>query len=78
MTPALETSGLRLLAYGPEHDAQTVAWLNDPEIQRSFGLARRLTNESHRAWVEANGDYLIWAIAGEKDEHFGNILRQPT
>ncbi len=78
MTPVLEATAVRLLPYGPEHDAQTVAWLNDERMQRSFGLSRTITLASHRAWIVANKDVLIWAISGEADEHFGNILLQPV
>lgn len=78
MTPALEATTVRLLPYGPEHDAQTVAWLNDERMQRSFGLSRKITVASHRAWILANADTFIWAITGEAGEHFGNILLQPV
>ena len=78
MTPVLEAEGLRLIPYGAEHDAKTVAWLNDPEIQRGFGLARTLTLESHRAWIAANSSSLIWAIISESDEHCGNVLLHPA
>jgi RimJ/RimL family protein N-acetyltransferase len=78
MTPALEAAGLRLIPYGAEHDVQTVAWLNDPELQRGFGLARKITLESHRAWLAANSSSLIWAIIGESHEHCGNVLLHPV
>src|SRR5690349_21193935 len=78
MTPVLKADGLRLIPYGAEHDAKTVAWLNDPEIQRNFGLSRKLTVESHRSWIAANSCSLIWAIVRESDEHCGNVLLHPA
>lgn len=57
---------------------QTVTWLNDPELQRCFGLARKITLESHRAWLAANSSSLIWAIIGESHEHCGNVLLHPV
>ena len=75
--PALHSSGLNLVPYATEHDAQTIAWLNDPEMRRDFGLARPITLDAHRAWLAANPDTLIWAIT-QAGEHFGNVLLQPT
>ena len=78
MTPILEAVGLRLIPYDVEHDAQTVAWLNDPELQGDFGLGRKLTLESHRAWIAANSSCLIWAIINESHAHCGNVLLHPV
>jgi RimJ/RimL family protein N-acetyltransferase len=76
--PALQTSELRLIPYAAEHDTQTIAWLNNPELQGTFGLSRRITRKSHRAWLAANPDILIWAITGKPGGHFGNVLLQTT
>ena len=76
-TPALQTSGLHLVPYAAGHDAQTISWLNNPQMQRDFGLSRHITQKSHRAWLAANPDTLIWAITGA-GEHFGNVLLQAT
>lgn len=65
----------QLVPYGKEHDAQTVQWLNNAELQRDFGLSRPITQESHRAWVERNPETIIWAIT-ESDVHLGNVLLQ--
>lgn len=74
MISTLEIDGLRLVPYADEHDIQTVRWLNDPVLQRGFGLARQITLESHRDWLAANRDILVWAITDEGGEHCGNVL----
>ena len=71
--PLLQSSSLRLIPYGAAHDEQTIRWLNDPGLQRSFGLSRKVTPESHRAWIEANPGTLIWAIS-DQERHLGNVL----
>jgi len=76
-TPLLQTAETQLVPYAAEHDAQTIAWLNDTQMQRDFGLSRPITLESHRIWLAANSDTLIWAITGA-DEHLGNLLLQPA
>lgn len=78
MISTLEMDGLRLDPYAIKHDIQTVLWLNDPVLQRGFGLAREVTLESHRAWLAANRDILIWAIIDKEGEHCGNVLLHPV
>jgi len=63
----------QLVPYGKEHDAQTVQWLNNAELQRDFGLSRPVTQGSHRAWVERNPETIIWAIT-RNSRHLGNVL----
>ena len=63
----------QVVPYGKEHDAKTVQWLNNAELQEDFGLSRTITVESHRAWVDANPKTLIWAITRES-RHLGNVL----
>lgn len=71
----LQTGGLQLLPYSPEHDEKTVEWLNNAELRRDFGLSRHVTRESHREWLVANPDALIWAITEDR-MHLGNVLLQ--
>jgi len=78
MTPIFEVEGLRLIPYSIDHDAQTVAWLNDPDLQGDFGIGRKLTLESHRVWIAANSSCLIWAIINESHAHCGNVLLHPA
>lgn len=78
MIDTLEIDGLRLVPYAAEHDVQTVRWLNDPLLQRGFGLLREITLESHRAWRSANKDVLMWAITDEAGDHCGNVLLDPV
>lgn len=77
MIRALVADGLRLVPYGDEHDAQTVQWLNDPQMQSGFGLTRKVALESHRAWLASNRDILVWAIMDSSGSHSGNILLHP-
>jgi|GEM_PF-1304324 len=74
-TPLLDMPKIQLIPYGKEHDALTVQWLNDPELQRDFGLSHLVTLESHRIWIEGNPDTRIWAIT-ESGVHLGNVLLQ--
>lgn len=73
-----EADGLHLVVYGPEHDAQTVEWLNDPALQQGFGLARKVTLSAHRTWCDAHPEILIWAIFDESRVHCGNLLLHPS
>jgi len=72
-----DASGV-LIPYGPAHDHQTVAWLNSPDLQATFGLRRAVTVASHRAWIEANPDTLVWAIIDHSQRHVGNVLLKIT
>jgi RimJ/RimL family protein N-acetyltransferase len=60
--------------YSIAHDAQTVAWLNSPDMQSTFGLRRSVTVVSHRAWVDSATDTHIYAILGPQSRHVGNVL----
>jgi RimJ/RimL family protein N-acetyltransferase len=60
-----------LRPYAEEHDERTVTWLNDAALQRSFGLARRVTLEGHRSWLERQDDLLLLAIT-HQERHVGN------
>ena len=74
----IEANGLRLAVYAPEHDVQTIEWLNDPALQQGFGLARQVTLDSHRAWREAHGEILMWAVMDDSGAHCGNLLLHPA
>ena len=78
MIDTLELDGLRLVPYSAEHDIQTVCWLNDPLLQRGFGLSREITLESHRTWRSANKHVLVWAITDAEGNHCGNVLLDPV
>jgi len=71
--PISRAPGIQLVPYRSEHDARTVQWLNDPKLQKDFGLSRSVSKESHRTWVEANPETVIWAIT-ESGVHLGNVL----
>lgn len=66
--------GAMMIPYGPEHDRQTVQWLNDPEMRATFGLSRTITIESHRLWLDNSRNVIIWAIVDEHLLHVGNVL----
>lgn len=78
MTPVIEADGLCLRPYAREHDHQTVLWLNNPLLQQGFGLARKVTLESHWAWLAQNPECLMWAITDEAGEYVGNVLLHPV
>jgi RimJ/RimL family protein N-acetyltransferase len=65
---------VRIVPYGPEHDQQTVEWLNGAELRETFGLSRSITRETHRHWLEHSRDVLIWAIMEKEVSHCGNVL----
>jgi RimJ/RimL family protein N-acetyltransferase len=70
----LRRATTRLIPYGREHDTQTVEWLNTPELRNSFGFSGHMTLDSHRRWVKAARNVLIWAILDERSVHCGNAL----
>lgn len=70
----LKSGPVRLKAYLPAHDASTVEWLNDPSVREGFGYTGTTTIETHRAWVEANPQVVIFAIIGPDERHSGNVL----
>ena len=65
---------VRLIPYGPEHDEQTVQWLNRSELRETFGISRAITLESHRRWLDSSPDVLIWAILDRRRAYLGNTL----
>jgi RimJ/RimL family protein N-acetyltransferase len=71
---ALQAPGVTLVPYAPRHDAQTVEWLNAPDIRSTFGISQAVTPASHRAWMESAHDTLVWAINGADGVHCGNVL----
>jgi len=73
-TVELNAEFVVLTPYAPQHDWQTVAWLNTEEIRNTFGLTRTVTLESHRRWVEAAKDTIAWAIMIPETGHCGNAL----
>lgn len=66
-----------LAKYEACHDEKTVDWLNSEHLQVSFGFRRKITVESHRAWIESAKDTLIWSI-NDKGLHVGNVLLTVT
>lgn len=69
----LRESELCLLPWSDAHTPQTVVWLNDPAIQRDFGLVFPVTVEKHDSWRHQQTRMLAWAI--ELDAvHVGNLL----
>lgn len=73
-TRTLQAAGVSLLPYAPRHDAKTVEWLNAPDIRRTFGISHAVTPASHRAWIDAARDTLVWAITDAGGAHCGNVL----
>lgn len=67
-----------LIAYEARHDRKTVDWLNSADLQSTFGLLRTVTEATHRSWIEANRDTLIWAIVDSASCHVGNVLLKVT
>lgn len=65
---------VRLLPYGPEHDAATVRWLDSGELRSTFGFRGPISVESHRRWVESAAGIRIWAVQDAQGEHCGNTL----
>lgn len=67
-----------LITYETKHDKRTVNWLNSPDLRSTFGLKSTITEASHRSWVDANRDTLIWAIVDSTGQHVGNVLLKVT
>lgn len=78
LAATLAGDGVRLVPYDQRFDEQTVAWLNDPELARDFGLTYVVTLESHRRWFLSQPDLLMWAIHSPDDQHHGNCSLQVT
>ena len=74
ISPSLAWDQARLLPYAPEHDAQTIAWLNSEDLRATFGLSQPATCDSHRKWVEGAVDVLVWALSDGTGTHCGNVL----
>ncbi|QCJ40990.1 GNAT family N-acetyltransferase [Bacillus sp. S3] len=64
----------RLIPYAECHHQQTVEWLNNPVVFKSFGLTKKVTIESHRQWIKSLNQTLIWAIFDSTNIYCGNIL----
>jgi len=73
-TSTLQAAGVKLVPYAPRHDAKTVEWLNASDIRRTFGISHSVTPASHRAWIDAAHDTLVWAITDAGGIHCGNVL----
>ncbi len=71
--PHINQGSTQLVVYKKCYDQKTVQWLNDPELQKLFGLSYKTNLEKHRQWVKENSNVFIWAILSKKD-HIGNIL----
>jgi RimJ/RimL family protein N-acetyltransferase len=55
------------------HDAQTVAWLNDPHIRATFGITSQPTLDGHRRWKVGQAALSAFAIL-RAGHHVGNAL----
>jgi len=60
-----------LQEYLETHDSQTVEWLNSPELSSTFGLTYRVTQASHRRWLNEQENLFVRAIMF-KERHIGN------
>ena len=67
---------INIVPYGPQYDEQTVRWLNDPDLKKTFGLTRSVNLEGHREWLKAQKDYCLWAIVRGTKDHLGNVSVQ--
>lgn len=63
-----------LRPYTSDHDGKTVCWLKSTDLQATFGLRQIVSLESHRNWVDAAKDTMIWAIYDQSSSHVGNVL----
>jgi RimJ/RimL family protein N-acetyltransferase len=72
-TPPLTFDGARLVPYGPQHDEETVRWLNRADVKSTFGLTRAVTLEGHRQWMREQQDLITWAITDRDGVHQGNV-----
>jgi len=70
----LHAGHVLLSPYTEDHDAQTVEWLNSPELQQTFGISRVVSRETHRRWMEAAKNTIVWAILIDNVGHCGNVL----
>jgi RimJ/RimL family protein N-acetyltransferase len=60
--------------YTAEHDVQTVTWLNTDELRDAFGITQQVTLSSHRSWLQAATNVVMWAIITPAHGHCGNTL----
>jgi RimJ/RimL family protein N-acetyltransferase len=71
----LRSGPVRLVPHDPDQDALTVAWLNDPSVQRGFAIERTFTVEGHRAWLREHPEVHILPIVDDRGGgHVGNTL----
>lgn len=70
----LEKGDVVLIPYSERHDAKTVEWLNSVELRKTFGMTQTVSLETHRAWIAAAGNVIIWAISAGAAGHCGNVL----
>jgi RimJ/RimL family protein N-acetyltransferase len=67
------TEAILLTPWTDAHDAQTVAWLNDPYIRATFGITSEPTLEGHRQWKAMQSCLSAFAII-TAGQHIGNAL----
>lgn len=72
MTTLATLGDVSLRAYQDDHVAQTVLWLNQPELRKDFGLSATITEQSHRTWLAEQADLTVFAIYF-KEIYVGNI-----
>ncbi len=67
------TDAISLESWADAHDAQTVAWLNDPHIRATFGITSEPTLDGHRRWKAGQPGLSAFAIIA-MGQHVGNAL----
>ncbi len=67
------TEAILLTPWTDAHDAQTVAWLNDPYIRATFGITSEPTLASHQRWKAMQSSLSAFAIL-TAGRHIGNAL----
>lgn len=70
---ALPNEKLETPQYTSAHHADTVRWLNDSEIRKSFGITSQVTMESHRDWLSQNSNLEILPLT-VNGKYIGNIV----
>lgn len=68
---------ISLKPFDSSHAEQTRLWLNDPEICKTLGRIRTISDIEQKHWIESlheKGDCFYFAIESNKDQkHIGNI-----
>lgn len=64
---------ITLVPFARRHLANTLRWINEPEVAKPFAFDRRISSDMHEQWFQRVQDDLNQAVFAIEDDRLGHI-----